>query len=163
VNADERHLPPDNLQTLPSDMVAHRTSPTNIGLYLLSTACARAFGWIGTQDLLTRLEATHGTLRTLQRHRGHFLNWYDTQTGAALLPMYVSTVDSGNLSGHLLAVAQACLELADAPHDTASAERALSASRKRLAPLLAKVPRAVLVRTCRRGAVTLAGPARPAG
>lgn len=140
VNADERHLPPDNLQTLPSDMVAHRTSPTNIGLYLLSTACARAFGWIGTQDLLTRLEATHGTLRTLQRHRGHFLNWYDTQTGAALLPMYVSTVDSGNLSGHLLAVAQACLELADAPHDTASAERALSASRKRLAPLLAKVP-----------------------
>jgi cyclic beta-1,2-glucan synthetase len=140
VGADDRHLPPDNLQTVPSDMVAHRTSPTNIGLYLLSVACARAFGWIGTQDLLARLEATFGTLCTLQRHRGHFLNWYDTQTGAPLLPMYVSTVDSGNLSGHLLAAAQACLELTHAVHDLGAAQRALNASRQRLAPLLAKVP-----------------------
>ena len=112
VTADDNHLPPDNLQTTPQDMLAHRTSPTNIGLYLLSTACARAFGWIDTQQLLARLEATLATLATLQRHRGHFLNWYDTQTRAPLLPMYVSTVDSGNLSGHLLAVAQACRELA---------------------------------------------------
>lgn len=108
----DHHLPPDNLQTVPFDMVAHRTSPTNIGLYLLSTACARQFGWIGTPEMLTRMEATLATLSQLQRHRGHFLNWYDTQTLAPLLPMYVSTVDSGNLSGHLLAVAQACLELA---------------------------------------------------
>ncbi len=112
VGPDDRHLPPDNLQVDPQDMLAHRSSPTNIGLYLLSTACARSFGWIDTTELLDRLEATHATLQTLQRHRGHFLNWYDTQTGAALLPMYVSTVDSGNLSGHLLAVAQACRELA---------------------------------------------------
>ena len=111
VEADH-HLPPDNLQTVPFDMVAHRTSPTNIGLYLLSAACARQFGWISTPELLTRMEATLTTLNQLQRHRGHFLNWYDTQTLAPLLPMYVSTVDSGNLSGHLLAVAQACLELA---------------------------------------------------
>ncbi|WP_088278463.1 GH36-type glycosyl hydrolase domain-containing protein [Ideonella sp. A 288] len=115
VGAEDRHLPPDNLQTLPHDMVAHRTSPTNIGLYLLSAACARRFGWIGTPQLLARLEATLATLATLQRHRGHFLNWYDTRTGAPLLPMYVSTVDSGNLSGHLLAVAQACREQARAP------------------------------------------------
>ncbi|MDL2336940.1 MAG: glucoamylase family protein, partial [Pseudomonadota bacterium] len=114
VVAEDHHLPPDNLQTVPYDMVAHRTSPTNIGLYLLSVACARQFGWIGTPELMTRMEATLATLAQLQRHRGHFLNWYDTQTLAPLLPMYVSTVDSGNLSGHLLAAAQACLELAAA-------------------------------------------------
>ena len=121
VGPDDNHLPPDNLQTLPQDMLAHRTSPTNIGLYLLSVACAKTFGWIGTAELLTRLEATLTTLATLPRHRGHFLNWYDTQTRAPLLPMYVSTVDSGNLAGHLLAVAQACLELARVPQadDTA--------------------------------------------
>jgi cyclic beta-1,2-glucan synthetase len=137
VVAEDNHLPPDNLQTMPHDMVAHRTSPTNIGLYLLSVACARQFGWIGTQELLARMEATMTTLLTLQRHRGHFLNWYDTQTCSPLLPMYVSSVDSGNLSGHLLAVAQACLELAGAPHDNGAAQLAIEASRQRLAPLLA--------------------------
>nr|WP_304745874.1 glucoamylase family protein [Rhodoferax sp.] len=136
VVAEDNYLPPDNLQTMPHDMVAHRTSPTNIGLYLLSVACARQFGWIGTQELLTRMEATLATLLTLQRHHGHFLNWYDTQTRAPLLPMYVSTVDSGNLSGHLLTVAQACLELADAPYDGGAAQHAIQASRQRLAPLL---------------------------
>jgi cyclic beta-1,2-glucan synthetase len=112
ITAEDNYLPPDNLQTAPHDMVAHRTSPTNIGLYLLSVACARSFGWIGTTEMLTRLEATLATLSTLRRHRGHLLNWYDTQTCAPLMPMYVSTVDSGNLSGHLLAVGQACIEQA---------------------------------------------------
>ena len=127
VTAGDSHLPPDNLQVVPQDMVAHRTSPTNIGLYLLSVACARQFGWIDTAALLARLEATLATLATLQRHRGHFLNWYDTQTCAPLLPMYVSTVDSGNLSGHLLAVAQACLELAAADAGRAPRLRAVAA------------------------------------
>lgn len=115
VGPQDNHLPPDNLQTTPHEMLAHRTSPTNIGLYLLAAACARQFGWIDTAELLARLEATLATLSKLQRHRGHFLNWYDTQSCAPLLPMYVSTVDSGNLSGHLLAVAQACLALVRAP------------------------------------------------
>ena len=137
VVADDNYLPPDNLQVVPHDMLAHRTSPTNIGLYLLSVACARQFGWIGTQDLITRMEATLASLATLQRHRGHFLNWYDTQSRAPLLPMYVSTVDSGNLCGHLLAVARACLELAQAPHDPRAARQALQSCRQRLAPLLA--------------------------
>ena len=136
VGPDDRHLPPDNLQTLPHDAVAHRTSPTNIGLYLLSAACARRFGWIGTEELLARVEATLATVRGLERHRGHLLNWYDTQTGAALKPMYVSTVDSGNFSGHLLAVAQACRELAHDPFDTHASEGALSRSRHRIAQLL---------------------------
>ncbi len=123
VTAADRHLPPDNFQTLPHDMLAHRTSPTNIGLYLLSATCARAFAWINTADLVDRLQATLTTLDGMQRHRGHWFNWYDTESAAPLLPMYVSTVDSGNLCGHLLAVAQACLELAADPLEAAHADR----------------------------------------
>ncbi len=132
IGPGDNHLPPDNLQTMPFDMVAHRTSPTNIGLYLLSVACAREFGWIGTQDLLQRLEASLATLDRMQRHRGHFLNWYDTTTLAPLLPMYVSTVDSGNLSGHLLTLAQACLALADQPPDPGSPQQAAAPDSLRL-------------------------------
>ena len=132
VNAESHRLPPDNLQSAPFEMVAHRTSPTNIGLYLLSVACARQFGWIGTQDLLARLEATLGTLHQLERFRGHFLNWYDTQTLAPLAPRYVSTVDSGNLGVHLLAVAQACSELAQAPCGLGAGIHAIALSRQRL-------------------------------
>ena len=136
VGPGDRHLPPDNLQVAPYDMLAHRTSPTNIGLYLLTAACAREFGWIGTQELLTRMEATLASLGELERHRGHFLNWYDTERGASLLPRYVSTVDSGNFCGHLLTVAQACRELAQQPYDGRAGLRALQRSRHRLAPLL---------------------------
>ncbi|MBY0465554.1 MAG: carbohydrate-binding protein, partial [Burkholderiales bacterium] len=133
VDASNHHLPPDNLQTSPSDMVAARTSPTNIGLYLLSAACARSFGWLGTLDLLDRLDVTLATLMRLQRHQGHFLNWYDTQTLQPLHPRYVSTVDSGNLSSHLLAVAQACKALAAHPFDPAPAAHAAALAQARLA------------------------------
>ncbi len=136
VDADNHHLPPDNLQILPYDMVAHRTSPTNIGLYLLSISCAREFGWIGTQDLLERMEATLASLQRMERHRGHFLNWYDTQTLQPLLPRYVSTVDSGNLSVHLLAVAQACRLLARDPHATQATAQALQRSQTRMASVM---------------------------
>ncbi len=139
VNAAENHLPPDNLQVVPSSMVAHRTSPTNIGLYLLAAACAREFGWIGTADVLARLEATLATLEKLPRHRGHFFNWYDTQSMAALLPMYVSTVDSGNLSSHFLAVAQACHEWIRAPASDAP-QRALAMTASRIQARRAVAP-----------------------
>lgn len=140
VGADDNHLPPDNLQMTPQTLVAHRTSPTNIGLYLLSAACARRFGWIGTQELLQRGEATLETLAELPRHRGHFLNWYDTQRMAPLLPMYVSTVDSGNLSGQLLALAQACAEFAGAPYDELPVRRALAVGLQRIAALRSAAP-----------------------
>jgi len=132
VDASSHHLPPDNLQTSPVDMVAQRTSPTNVGLYLLSAVCARQFGWLGTQDLLDRLEATLATLDTLARHRGHFMNWTDTGTLQPLLPRYVSTVDSGNLSAHLLAVAQACRQLSCVPFDPAPVNRAVQRCQARL-------------------------------
>ncbi|MBP9906078.1 MAG: carbohydrate-binding protein [Rhodoferax sp.] len=138
VGPADHHLPPDNLQVLPYDMVAHRTSPTNIGMYLLSVACARTFGWIGTQEMLARLEATLATLHTLARHQGHFMNWYDTRTCEPLLPMYVSTVDSGNLSAHLLATAQACLALAATAEDPQVCQNAIAVARLRLRPWLTR-------------------------
>ena len=106
---DEQHaLPPDNFQEDPEPVEAHRTSPTNLGLYLLSSAVAHDFGWIGILDSADRLEATLKTMESLRRVRGHFFNWYDTRDLKPLDPMYVSTVDSGNLAGHLIALAQAC-------------------------------------------------------
>ncbi len=111
VVAEDNHLPPDNLQMEPQPTVAHRTSPTNIGMYLLAVACAREFEWISTAELIRRMEATLGTVERLTKHRGHLLNWYDTRTLEVLAPAYVSTVDSGNLAGHLLAVAQAARQL----------------------------------------------------
>jgi cyclic beta-1,2-glucan synthetase len=113
--ADDHFLPPDNFQETPQPVIAHRTSPTNIGLTLLSTVTAHDFGWIGLLDGLALLEATLASTRALEGHRGHLFNWYDTQTLAALEPRYVSTVDSGNLAGHLIALAQACREFTENP------------------------------------------------
>ncbi len=110
VTVADHMLPPDNFQEDPTPVLAHRTSPTNIGLYLLSAISARDFGWAGTTETIERLEATLATMSSLQRFRGHFYNWYDTGDLRPLDPRYVSSVDSGNLAGHLIAVANACRE-----------------------------------------------------
>ncbi|HVA13271.1 MAG TPA: glucoamylase family protein [Stellaceae bacterium] len=117
VTAEDNMLPPDNFQEDPEPVIAHRTSPTNLGLYLLSVVAARDFGWLGTLDTLDRLEATFGSMAKLDRFRGHFYNWYDTSDLRALEPKYVSSVDSGNLAGHLIAVGNACHEIATGPTD----------------------------------------------
>lgn len=106
-------LPPDNYQEAPRETLAHRTSPTNIGLSLLSNMAAYDFGFITRTHLLERTKNTFATLKKLERYRGHFLNWYDTQTLKPLHPRYISSVDSGNLAGHLLIVKQGLLELKD--------------------------------------------------
>ena len=110
VTPADHMLPPDNLQEEPKPVLARRTSPTNIGLYLLSAVAARDFGWAGTLDTIERLEATMATLRDLPQHRGHFFNWYGTADLRVLDPPYVSSVDSGNLAGHLVTLANACEE-----------------------------------------------------
>jgi cyclic beta-1,2-glucan synthetase len=115
VTSADNMLPPDNFQEDPVPVVAHRTSPTNLGLYLLSTVAARDFGWIGTRDTVQRLEATLETMTRLERFRGHFYNWYDTQDLRPLDPRYVSSVDSGNLAGHLIALDRACRERIKCP------------------------------------------------
>ncbi|MES1972917.1 MAG: glucoamylase family protein [Pseudomonadota bacterium] len=115
VTPADNMLPPDNFQEDPSPVIAHRTSPTNLGLYLLSTASAHDFGWLGVEDAIGRLEATLSTMDKLARYRGHFYNWYDTQDLRALDPQYVSSVDSGNLAGHLIALANSCEDWREKP------------------------------------------------
>lgn len=108
VTPADHMLPPDNFQEDPAPVLARRTSPTNMGLYLLSAAAAHDFGWAGLMDTVDRLEATLATMAKLPRFHGHFYNWYGTEDLRPLDPRYVSTVDSGNLAGHLLALANAC-------------------------------------------------------
>ncbi|MDX2005446.1 MAG: glucoamylase family protein [Meiothermus sp.] len=121
VGPEDHHLPPDNFQEDPKPLVAHRTSPTNIGLYLLSIISARDFGWIGLDETLERLEASLNTLGRLEKFRGQLYNWYDTRDLRVLEPRYVSSVDSGNLAGHLIALQQALPELAQVSPDRFSA------------------------------------------
>jgi len=111
VSTVDHALPPDNFQETPKPVVAHRTSPTNIGLYLLSTLAAHDFGWLGTLETTERLEATMATMKQMEQFRGHFYNWYDTRDLRPLEPKYVSSVDSGNLAGHLVALSNGCREL----------------------------------------------------
>ncbi|MCU0224631.1 MAG: DUF3131 domain-containing protein [Acidobacteria bacterium] len=99
-------LPADNFQEVPTPRVAHRTSPTNIGMGLLATLAAHDLGFIATDDFARRIDAALTTMEGLERHEGHLLNWYDTESLAALAPRYVSTVDSGNLAGALMTLAE---------------------------------------------------------
>ena len=115
VTPEDHMLPPDNFQEDPAPVVAHRTSPTNLGLYLLSVVSARDFGWLGLLDTVERLETTLASMNALERFRGHFYNWYDTRELRPLEPKYVSSVDSGNLAGHLIALESACREMIAAP------------------------------------------------
>ncbi len=95
--------------------LAHRTSPTNMGLALLANLSAYDFGYIPAGQLVERTAHTFDTMAGLERHRGHFYNWYDTQTLQPLHPIYVSTVDSGNLAGHLLTLRPGLTALLDRP------------------------------------------------
>ncbi|MFW6096940.1 MAG: cellobiose phosphorylase, partial [Chloroflexota bacterium] len=115
VGPDDNWLPPDHFQEDPKGIVAHRTSPTNIGLYLLSAIAAHDLGYIDPMALMLRLRSAFDAMQHLERYRGHFLNWHDTSTLAPLPPRYVSTVDSGNLAGCLIALQQALAELPEAP------------------------------------------------
>jgi cyclic beta-1,2-glucan synthetase len=116
VTEQENHLPPDNFQEEPNPVIAHRSSPTNFGLYLLSVLAAHDFGWLGLIDTIDKLEATLNSMNKLTRLHGHFYNWYDTQSLQPLEPRYVSTVDSGNLAAHLLVLIQGCKEFTQEPY-----------------------------------------------
>jgi cellobiose phosphorylase len=108
-------LPPDNYQEGPVDRVAHRTSPTNMGMALLADLAAYDFGYLTAGRLVERITQTLRTMHSLERHQGHFYNWYDTQSLQPLAPRYVSSVDSGNLAGHLLTLRAGLWLLPDQP------------------------------------------------
>ncbi len=115
VTAEDHWLPPDNFQEYAINAPAHRTSPTNLGLCLLGNLAARDFGYLAWERFLERCERTTGTMRTMERHRGHFFNWYDTLTLEPLAPRYISTVDSGNLAAHLTVLRAGLNELPTLP------------------------------------------------
>jgi cyclic beta-1,2-glucan synthetase len=108
VTAEQNMLPPDNFQETPKPVLAHRTSPTNIGLYLLSIVSAYEFGWLGLGDAVAKIEVTLASVKKLEKYQGHLYNWYDTADLRTLDPKYISTVDSGNLAGHLIAMSNCC-------------------------------------------------------
>jgi cyclic beta-1,2-glucan synthetase len=117
VGAADHWLPPDNVQCAPDLRIAHRTSPTNIGMGLLSTLAAHDLGYLETAPLADRIEVTLTTVEALEHYEGHLLNWYDTESLAPLAPRYVSTVDSGNLAGALMALSAGLREIAEIAGD----------------------------------------------
>lgn len=127
VGERDHYLPPDNFQEEPRGIVAHRTSPTNIGLYLLSVSAARDLGYVTIDEAVRRMDETLTTIESLEKREGHVLNWYDTTTLAPLEPRYVSTVDSGNLAGYLWTLAGSCR---DAKQERILSDRALCAARE---------------------------------
>lgn len=160
VTADENWLPPDNVQEMPATKIAHRTSPTNIGLALLADLTAYDFGYLTLAAAIQRIERTLATVSGLEHYRGHLYNWYDTRTLAPLSPRYISSVDSGNLAGHLLTLRAGLPALREQPaidpqrmlnglsdtlglleqHWGSSAPKALPALRQRLAVALQTPP-----------------------
>ena len=113
VGPEDHWLPPDNFQEHPAAVIAHRTSPTNMGLALLANLSAYDFGYVSAGKLIERTAKAFHAMESLERHRGHFYNWYDTQSLKPLSPLYISSVDSGNLAGHLLTLRQGLIGLAD--------------------------------------------------
>jgi cellobiose phosphorylase len=120
VNTTENWLPPDNYQEHPQPVVASRTSPTNIGMGLMSALAACDFGYLSLRQLSDRVRQTLQTMADLPKYQGHFYNWYDTRTLQPLLPLYISTVDNGNLAGLLLTLREALLDAATKPFPTAA-------------------------------------------
>jgi cyclic beta-1,2-glucan synthetase len=115
VAEEDQWLPPDNHQEIPKPKIAHRISPTNAGLFIVSAMAARDFRHIGLGDLAAFLERNLDTLERLERYRGHFYNWYDTTNLRPLPPRYLSTADSGNMAACLLTAHQALDDLAHEP------------------------------------------------
>lgn len=111
VNEEHSWLPPDNFQEEPFIGAVGRTSPTNMGLALVASCSAYEFGYITLSQLIDRLGNMLGSMKLLERHEGHFFNWYSTKLGEVLKPRYISTVDSGNLAASLLVVKQVLLKL----------------------------------------------------
>jgi cyclic beta-1,2-glucan glucanotransferase len=134
VGPDDHWLPPDNYQQDPGPVIAHRTSPTNVGMGLLATLAAHDLGYIRTPEMADRIEKALSAMESMERHQGHLLNWYDSANLAPLHPRYVSTVDSGNLAGALLILAEGLRRMAREGQDDA----ALAAGQADAAALLVR-------------------------
>ncbi|MEO7729847.1 MAG: glucoamylase family protein, partial [Kofleriaceae bacterium] len=142
VGPADQWLVVDNYQAEPYEQTAHRTSPTNIGLMLLATLSAYDFGYLGPSELALRLRRAFDSIDRLPHYQGHLFNWYDTRSLQALLPRYVSTVDSGNFAGCLVALAQGCREVACSPVVRTAAWQGLADSVGLVDEAVASIPAA---------------------
>lgn len=97
-------LCPDNYQMMPQKKMSNKTSPTNIGLQLLTILSARDFGFETLSETIKQIQRIMYTVDKLPKWKGHLYNWYNIQTLEVLKPAYISTVDSGNFFGHLIAL-----------------------------------------------------------
>ena len=145
VGPNDQWLPIDNYQEEPREQTAHRTSPTNIGLALIATLSAYDFGYIGPSELSLRARRAFDSITRMPHYQGHLFNWYDTRNLQPLLPRYVSTVDSGNFAGCLLALKHGCKEVTTAPVVRAEAWDGLRDSIDLLAEVVESAPRATVV------------------
>ena len=155
----ENWLPPDNFQEIPAPRIASRTSPTNMGLALLANLAARDMGYLSTGGAIRRARNAFATMERLERHRGHFYNWYDTRTLLPLPPLYVSSVDSGNLAGHLLTHSAGLREIGD---ERILTPRAFAGLRDAAGVLAALVPGNAAVRRLEAALVAPRGGLRAA-
>ena len=140
VSSKDNWLPPDNVQEYPTQVVAHRTSPTNLGLGLVANLTAYDFGYVSSQEMARRIRNAFTSMDKLERFRGHFYNWYDTQSLMPLLPLYVSTVDSGNLSGLLLTLKPGLQEVVGHPVVPPQAQKGLQATLATLVNIIESDP-----------------------
>jgi len=113
VGESDNWLAPDNYQEFPNNGLAHRTSPTNLGMGLISNISAFDLGYLGILEMLDRLENILNSMGKLEKYKGHFYNWYDTKTRSPLTPRYISTVDSGNLVGYLWVIYESLIEYSE--------------------------------------------------
>ncbi len=146
VKEEDNWLPPDNFQEFPVAKIAHRTSPTNMGLALLANLGARDLGYISDGLLLERTNLSIQSMESLETYRKHFYNWYDTITLQPLTPRYVSTVDSGNLVGHLLTLHAGLLTLEDEKFSETRIWKGLEDTKMNLENILGKDVPAVFLR-----------------
>ena len=107
------YLPPDNFQEYPYNGVANRTSPTNIGFYLIAILSSRDLGFITTGEMVDLIDLTIGTIEGMEKWEGHLYNWYNTETLEPLRPIFVSTVDSGNLVSYLIVLKEGLKEYSE--------------------------------------------------
>ena len=110
VSQNTNYLPPDYISLSPCHSTAQKSSPTNVGLYLMSVVCARDIGRISTYKMTSLIRDTVTTLEKLEKYKGNFYNWYNNITLDVIGDRYISTVDSGNLAVMLLAIENAILE-----------------------------------------------------
>ena len=115
VNKENNYLAPDNFQEKPFKGVAHRTSPTNIGMGLIANVTAYDMGYITLTELIDKTDLILSSINTLEKVHGHYLNWYDTKTKIPLYPRYVSTVDNGNFLANLWIVKETMKEIKTKP------------------------------------------------